>query len=275
MPARTLLSDRPRLAERFGEIAVAAAKPVMEVYRRGCDPLQKADGSPVTEADQASEAIILEALAGLLPGEITVAEEACAVHGLPEIGRRFLLVDPLDGTREFLNRNGEFTVNIALIDQGVPVCGAVFAPASNRLWIGASPDFAESMTIAPGEPLSKASDRRPIRVRPAPADGVAAMVSRSHLDSETRSYVSRLNLRQLVAAGSSVKFCLLAEGVADLYPRFSPTSEWDTAAGDAVLRAAGGQVRTVEGRPLRYGKRAAGFRNPAFVATGDPALFRT
>jgi 3'(2'), 5'-bisphosphate nucleotidase len=266
--------ELPALAEAFGALAVLAAVPVMEIYERGCQALVKPDGSPVTEADQASEAILLDGLAHLVPDCVVVAEEACAAHGYPQVGDRFILVDPLDGTREFLGRNGEFTVNVALIEAGVPVCGAVYAPASNRLWIGALPDFAQSMSVSPGSPLPGAGQRRPIRVRPAPDDGIVAMVSRSHLDHETRSYVSRFNLRQLVAAGSSVKFCLIAEGMADLYPRFSVTSEWDTAAGDAVLRAAGGHVLAVDGTPLRYGKRAAAFRNPAFVACGDPALLR-
>jgi 3'(2'), 5'-bisphosphate nucleotidase len=246
----------------------------MDIYTRGCHAFTKPDGSPVTEADQASEAILVDGLSRLIPDCVVVAEEACATHGYPQIGSRFILVDPLDGTREFLGRNGEFTINVALIEAGVPVCGAVYAPASNRLWIAALPGFAQAMAVSPGMPLSRAEQRRPIRVRPVPRDGLVAMVSRSHLDPETRSYVSRFNLRQLVAAGSSVKFCLVAEGVADLYPRFSMTSEWDTAAGDAVLRAAGGHVLTIDGTPLRYGKRAASFRNSAFVACGDPALIR-
>lgn len=272
--AHDIPRDLPALAEAFGVLTVAAAVPVMAIYARGCDAFTKPDGSPVTEADQASEAILVEGLARLVPDCVVVAEEACAAHGYPKIGERFILVDPLDGTREFLSRNGEFTINIALVESGVPVCGAVYAPASNRLWIGALPDFAQAMTVSPGMSLARAEQRRPIAVRPVPRDGIVAMVSRSHLDPETRSYVSRFNLRQLVAAGSSVKFCLVAEGVADLYPRFSMTSEWDTAAGDAVLRAAGGHVLTIDGTPLRYGKRAASFRNPAFLACGNPALIR-
>jgi 3'(2'),5'-bisphosphate nucleotidase len=184
----------------------------------------------------------------------------------PEVDGRFILVDPLDGTREFISRNGEFTVNIALVDHGRPILGAVYAPVLKRLWLGA--ETASVIDVAPGQRLSEGRDARAIRCRPAPP-ALVAVASRSHSDEQTEAFLARLPVGERRSAGSSLKFCLVAEALADVYPRFGPTMEWDTAAGDAVLRAAGGTVLALSGEPMRYGKTEAGFRNSGFVAWGD------
>jgi 3'(2'),5'-bisphosphate nucleotidase len=189
---------------------------------------------------------------------------------IPLIGREFILVDPLDGTREFLSRNGEYTVNIALVRDGSPCCGAVYAPALARLWVGGT--IARTVEVKPDGALPAPDRWRPIKVRTAPPEGLTALVSRSHCDAETEAWLARLPVATRKEAGSSLKFCVLAEGDADVYPRFGPTMEWDIAAGHAVLKAAGGTIATVDGTRLRYGKIEQGFRNPGFIACGDPRL---
>ena len=259
---------RDRLAECFAALCVEAGAVVMDVYRAGCATRTKADQSPVTEADERAEALILARLADCLPGWPVLAEEAAArgqgLAGCP----RFILVDPLDGTREFVSRNGEFTVNIGLVVAGVPVAGAVYAPVLDRLWSGGA--TARLRRIVPGAGLHEATEDRPLRTRSAPAAGWTALASRSHGDAETEALLARLPVSDRRAAGSSLKFCVVAEGEADVYPRFGLTMEWDTAAGDAVLRAAGGTVLDPDGAPFRYGKADAGYRNGPFVAWGDP-----
>ena len=239
----------------------------MEEYAKGLDARAKADGSPVTAADERAEAIIVERLREIAPDVAIVAEEAAAAGADLVAPHLFFLVDPLDGTREFLSRNGEFTINIGLIENGVPVAGAVYAPALGRLWFGG--DSAYAAEVAPGDPLPEAF--MPLRVRRAPA-ALAALASRSHADAATEAFLARLGVQERISAGSSLKFCRIAEGLADVYPRFGPTMEWDTAAGDAVLRAAGGGVAGLDGAALRYGKLDKGLRNEGFVGWGDPAL---
>ncbi|MCW5746241.1 MAG: 3'(2'),5'-bisphosphate nucleotidase CysQ [Alphaproteobacteria bacterium] len=250
------------------ELARAAGKVILEIYAKAdFGERAKADASPVTDADHAAEAIILERLHALTPGVPVVAEEEMAAGRVPAIdGRPFWLVDPLDGTKEFLQRNGEFTVNIALVERGELVLGVVLAPVTDRLWrgvvAGAGRDgFAEEVT-----PDGAA---RRIHVRPVPAAGVTVYTSRTHgrysdLDIWLRR--QRIKVAERKVAGSSLKFCLIAAGEADLYPRFGPTNEWDTAAGQAVLEAAGGSVRREDGGRLTYGK--PGFHNPWFIARG-------
>jgi 3'(2'), 5'-bisphosphate nucleotidase len=213
----------------------------------------------VTEADTAAEALIVEALTQLTPGVPVVAEEHCAAHGVPaSVPDRFFLVDPLDGTKEFIAKNGEFTVNIALIENGRPILGVVYLPVFDACYTGAA-GVAERRVGDGG------SER--IVARPAPDAGLVMTISRSHADGEVARAKERgLNVASTIVAGSSLKFCRLAEGLADLYPRFGTTMEWDTAAGQAVLEAAGGRVETLDGAPLRYGK--AGFTNPHFIAYG-------
>jgi 3'(2'), 5'-bisphosphate nucleotidase len=239
------------LADRAGAV-------ILEHYAGEIVAATKADRSPVTEADEAAERVILAGLAELTPDIPVVAEEAAAKGGLPELrSGRFWLVDPLDGTREFLSKNGEFTVNIGLVDDGVPIMGVVTAPAKNLAWWGAS---------GQGSCRREGSDVSDIRVRARPASGVVAVASRSHRDADTDAWLAAQGITDTVSAGSSLKFCLVAEGKADAYPRFGTTMEWDTAAGHAVLLAAGGRMSTVAGEPFRYAK--PGFKNPGFIAEG-------
>jgi 3'(2'),5'-bisphosphate nucleotidase len=176
------------------------------------------------------------------------------------------LVDPLDGTKEFLDRNGEFTVNIALIVDTTPRAGAVYAPALGKLWFGGERAYA--CDAKPGAPLPPAAERRELHVRPVPSCDMIALTSRSHLDADTEALLSARDVSERRAIGSSVKFCLIAEGLGDLYPRFGPTMEWDVAAGEAVLRAAGGQVLSADGEPLVYGKKTENYHNGPFIAWG-------
>ncbi len=249
--------SRDSLARSFAEICLEAAVPVMEVYTSDFTAEQKADRSPVTEADRRAEAIILERLAELLPGVPVLAEESFEAGVRPEVGDRFLLVDPVDGTKEFIRRNGEFTINIALVEDGVPVAGCVYAPALERIFIGG--DRAVAGDVKPATPLDPAA-LHAITVRTPPAGGKTAVMSRSHADEETRRFAEEQGVTETVSAGSSLKFCRVAEGVADLYPRFGPTMEWDTGAGHAVLAAAGGRVTNSDGTPFRYANADAGYR---------------
>ena len=255
------------ISEIFAALAVKAGLAVMRVYGEAFTHRTKADHSPVCEADEAAEVIILEGLAISLPSLPVVAEEAASRGEIPKCGKSLILVDPLDGTREFLGRNGEFTVNIALVVDGVPQVGAVYAPALGKLWFAGVHAFV--CDVAPGAAMPARTQWRKIHGRIAPRDALIALASRSHCDAETEAWLSRLPVSERRSAGSSLKFCALAEGVADVYPRFSPTMEWDTAAGDAVLRAAGGTVLGCDGAPLCYGKAASHYRNSAFVAWGD------
>jgi 3'(2'), 5'-bisphosphate nucleotidase len=248
---KDLLPTLVALAERAGAV-------ILEHYGGDIDVRAKADASPVTAADEAAEAVILEGLAKLTPSIPVVAEETVAAGGVPELGGQpFWLVDPLDGTKEFLSRNGEFTVNIGLIEDGSPTLGVVFAPAICRVWWGA---------VGHGAWTRSDGRERAIAARPRPAVGLIAVASRSHADPETEAYLDEVGATERISAGSSLKFCLIAEGRADLYPRFGPTMEWDTAAGHAVLRAAGGHITTRDGAPFLY--RKPGFRNLGFIAFG-------
>lgn len=245
------------LAE-IGRVARSAGALILEVYGTDFAVRGKDDQSPVTEADERAEKLILAGLRALAPRVPIVAEESVAAGNVPEVGDLFWLVDPLDGTKEFISRNGEFTVNIALIHQGVPVLGVVLAPALGRLFAG---------DAARGAWVEDASGRRAIRCRPVPQAGLTVVASRSHGDaSALEAFLAGRTVAALTNAGSSLKLCLVAAGEADLYPRLGRTMEWDIAAGHAVLLAAGGAVRDLSGQPLRYGK--PGFDNPHFAASG-------
>ena len=259
--------DRDAIAEIFAELTVEAAVTVMNVYAGDPNARCKADSSMVCDADERAEAVILAGLSERLPWLPVVAEEAASRGEKPKCGRAFILVDPVDGTREFLHRNGEFTINIALILDGVPCAGAVYAPAINRLWMAGI--NAYMFEIEPGSPIPPISERTQIHARSVPDVGLTALASRSHADAQTESFLAALPIAERRCAGSSLKFCILAEGKADVYPRFGPTMEWDTAAGDAVLRAAGGAVLDESGVLLRYGKAERQYRNGSFVAWGD------
>ena len=260
--------DRNLLAA-IAALSAHAGALIMRHYEARIPGRDKADKSPVTDADEEAETLILEGLARLMPGVPVVSEEAAAGGHIPAVDHAFLLVDPLDGTKEFLARNGEFTVNVALIEAGRPVLGVVYAPALARLFGG---DAAGALELHwpsaedPGEALDLAA-ATPIAARPAGAHKIA-LWSRSHDTHRAAEYRDLYDIVAVRTRGSSLKFCLSAAGEADLYPRHGTTMEWDTAAGQAVLQAAGGSVRELSGAPLLYGKAADGFRNPSFVARG-------
>jgi 3'(2'), 5'-bisphosphate nucleotidase len=260
------MTDHRALLAGFTTITAEAGQRVVEVRARSFGVAAKSDGSPVTEADLAADAVFAAGLPSAAPGIAVVSEED-ALHAALKPGAGFILVDPLDGTREFLGPSGEFTVNIALVEDGVAVCGVVYAPALGRIWRGALGQGAEVAALPVGADPARAA-WRPIRARPRPATDWTAVASRSHLDPETQAFLAALPIGDRRSIGSSLKFCLIAEGEADVYPRFGPTMEWDTAAGQAVLEAAGGRVLTPHGQPFRYGKADAGFLNGAFVAWG-------
>ncbi|HWJ74764.1 MAG TPA: 3'(2'),5'-bisphosphate nucleotidase CysQ [Kaistia sp.] len=271
MPTASPRLSDAELLEALVDTALRAGRVVLDVYHSAFAVEQKGDSSPVTEADKLAEVIILADLARLAPGIPVVAEEACSAGMIPEVGATFFLVDPVDGTREFISRNGDFTVNIGLIRDGTPVLGIVYAPVRRALYLGRLGAGAERLDVEDG------------RVTARQAIGVASpckvppriIASRSHRTSETDAFIATHPGASIVSAGSSLKFCLMAAGEADLYPRMGPTMQWDTAAGDAVLRAAGGIVTETDGQPLHYGPNGrAGvmaFANPWFVAYGNPA----
>jgi 3'(2'), 5'-bisphosphate nucleotidase len=248
-------------------LAQLAAREIMAVYASDFAVASKADLSPVTEADALAEKVILKGLRDLWPDIPVLAEEAAAAGIVPNVGSRFFLVDPLDGTKEFTSRNGEFTVNICRVEQGRPICGVVYAPAINQIYWGERNTGAAVATLSPQESLTSAQ-WQPIHVRKPNANGLTVVASRSHKDQATLDYLDSLKVKSLTSAGSSLKFCLVARGEADLYPRFGRTMEWDTGAGQAVLEAAGGKVCCLDGQPLTYGKTHRGFDNPSFVASG-------
>jgi 3'(2'), 5'-bisphosphate nucleotidase len=257
--AGSMAAHAERLMPEVVAIAERAAAVILDHYRGAAAVRMKEDASPVTAADEAAEAVILAGLAELTPEIPVVAEETVAAGRIPTLGDGpFWLVDPLDGTKEFISKNGEFTVNIALIEGREAVLGVVLAPALGKVWWGAS---------GHGAMAREASGReaRRIRVRQKPASPVA-VASRSHADPATEAFLDEAGVKERISAGSSLKFCLVAEGKADLYPRFGRTMEWDTAAGQAVLAAAGGRVTTRDGAPFVY--RKPGFENPGFIARG-------
>ncbi|MGB1006419.1 MAG: 3'(2'),5'-bisphosphate nucleotidase CysQ, partial [Thalassobaculaceae bacterium] len=232
--------DRP-LLDRLGDICRAAGAEILSIYASDFAVDDKSDGSPVTAADQAAEAVILPALASLAPEIPAIAEESVAAGHIPEItGARFWLIDPLDGTKEFIKKNGDFTVNIGLIEDRTPIAGAVYRPVSDTLWIGAGGVGAWRID-GDGETA--------LTVRTADHDqGLTVIASASHRSPALETYIDNLpKVAWSISRGSSLKFCLIADGEADVYPRLSPTMEWDTAAGHAVVEAAGGRVETPDG----------------------------
>ncbi len=252
------LSSESRLIAELRRIAQAAGETIMAYYDAGVEIRAKADSSPVTDADEAAERLIVDALRALAPDVPVVAEEMFAEDGAPEVaGGPFWLVDPLDGTKEFISRTGEFTVNIALIEAGRPVLGIVHGPAVGATYFAAE---GAAFVVRNGGPA------RPIRARRPAPDGVVAAVSRSHRTPETDRFLADYKVKGERSAGSALKFGIVAGGEADIYPRLGRTMEWDTAAGHAVVAFAGGSVRTLDGAELVYGK--PGFENPPFVVRG-------
>ena len=255
--ARQRMDDLTALIARAGA-EIGAASPATVVRRL------KPDQSPVTAADEASEAVIMRGLARILPDVPVVAEESADTAAPVDLTGSFVIVDPLDGTREFLAGRDEFTVNLAIVTRGLPVAGIIAAPKQGKLWRGVIGYGAERLRLSGG-----GTDRaEPISTRPWP-DAPVAAVSRSHMDAATDKFVSALGPITRVPCGSAIKFCHIAEGSADIYPRLATTCEWDVAAGHALVVAAGGIVTAPLGVPLTYGRAAGNFRVPAFVAWGD------
>jgi 3'(2'), 5'-bisphosphate nucleotidase len=259
-----------RLLDELSSIVSAAGAAVLAARAGSLAARAKADHSPVTAADDASEAVLLEGISRLLPGLSVVSEEAVAGSPPASMSESFVLVDPLDGTRELLAGRDEFTINVAIVNGGRAWLGIVAAPTRGLLWRGIEGGGAERLLLAAGIPASAARERTAIHTRACPRNGLIAAVSRSHLDAQTAAWLARLPTAQRVACGSAVKFCQLAEGAADVYPRLSATCEWDIAAGHAILAAAGGMLVTPEGGAMTYGRIEAGFRVPGFMAWGDP-----
>jgi len=228
----------------------------------------KDDKSPVSLADERAEEFLLGELARLLPGVPVIAEENAANGAALVYADAVLLVDPVDGTRDFITRGVDFTVNIGLIRDHVPVAGAIYAPAQSLLWFGGTRAFCAS--VPPGAPLPAQAAWTPLSGRPRPPAGeLVALASRSHLDADTSAWIAAHGVAKTLHLSSSLKFCLLAQGTADVYPRFGPTMEWDIAAGDAILRAAGGATLDPAGTPLRYALPERAYRSPSFLAFAD------
>jgi len=261
-PGDQAIVDEVLLTKLTAEVAAAAAA------TRGAarNVRIKADGSPVTDADERSQAILLAAVERLMPGIAVVSEELAIRPS--RLGNVFAVIDPLDGTKEFVAGSNEYTVNLAIIQGGEPVVGIVAAPAKGLIYRGSTMKGAERLAMTHGG-IPDLTEAHPITIRKASPDGIVAAVSRSHLDCATVALLDRLYVRQRVACGSALKFCRVAEGSADIYPRLAMTCEWDVAAGHALVVAAGGMVTQPEGGTLRYGDAAGDFRVPAFVAWGD------
>jgi len=266
------------LAEALLPDVLKAGQVIMSHHRRGGEVSTKSGGFPVTQADLQAEAVLLEALAAAAPGVPVIAEEMMEGHTAGVMGREFFLVDPLDGTREFIEGGDEFTINIGLVRDRVPCFGIIYAPALSSMYLTIASDAAISATVSPDARIARLADLRSSRIHTrsvSESDPLVISVSRRH-DSETlETWLRGINVGMLTNISSSLKFCRVAEGKADVYPRFGPTNEWDTAAGHALLLAAGGVVTECDGSPLYYGKSEADFLNPWFIATASrmPGLY--
>lgn len=260
-----------RLAEVLTGIAIKASKAILAVDFRNAGTRHKDDNSPVTVADEASHTLILEELTRALPGMAVVSEEAVDYWRGKKLADEFLLVDPLDGTAEFLAGRLEYTVNIALVRGGTPAVGVVAAPALGVIWRGATDHGAERVRFSLGDTANRARRPSSIHTRQWPARERVAAISRTHYDPASAAFVERVGPVKEVAFGSALKFCRLAEGAIDVYPRLAPTYEWDVAAGHAVVVAAGGAVMAPGGGSLPFGRADEKFLVPGFVAWGDAA----
>jgi 3'(2'), 5'-bisphosphate nucleotidase len=259
----TAIVDEALFSKLTAEVAAAA----VATLAGACNVRIKADRSPVTDADERSQAILLQAVARLMPGVAVVSEEMAVRPS--RLGDIFVLIDPLDGTKEFVAGSSEYTVNLAIVQDGEPVAGIVAVPAEGLIYRGRARQGAERLAMSFSGAIPNLAAAQPIRIRNAPRGGIVAAVSRSHLDSATVALLDQLHVGYRVACGSALKFCRVAEGVADIYPRLAPTCEWDVAAGHALVTAAGGTMTLPGGGMLRYGDAASDFRIPAFIAWGD------
>lgn len=257
--------DRDSLAMELATIASLAGAAVMKVYQDGFEVIDKDDGSPLTKADLAADEVVAEGLAAIAPDIPILSEESAETVDPKSLGDVFFVVDPLDGTREFVAKNGDFSVNIALVEHGIPIVGVVYAPAHKKMWLAG--DTAYASHVIPGDTVDRSSVRA-INTCLQPHKPVRAVASRSHRDKKTDAFLHKLTKCDTVSIGSALKFCLVAEGEADVYPRYSPTMVWDTAAGIAVLQAAGGMVLDEDDVPLRVRHGKNGWRNGAFTAWG-------
>ncbi|CUA89537.1 3'-Phosphoadenosine 5'-phosphosulfate (PAPS) 3'-phosphatase [Chelatococcus sambhunathii] len=265
-------ADADALALTLAAIAHGAGARILESRAQGFATRTKDDGSPCSDADIAAETFISGALARAFPHVSVISEESADAAAPLGEGQAFFLVDPLDGTRDFVAGGSEFTVNIAAVVAGRPIAGVIHTPADGRFWIGGAAAYA---TTAPaGGPPPARHNLRPIRTRPASREGLTALASARHGDPETDRFLAALAPRERRSASSALKFCLIAAGEADVYPRFGRTMQWDVAAGDALVSAAGGLVTTPDGVRLTYGDTTGGFANGPFIAWGDPALAR-
>lgn len=258
-------AERTKLLGGLIAAAAEAGTKVREMAAIGVVARSKPDASPVTDADEAAEAIIEKHLHTLLPGVPMIGEEAVAGGANKKPGSTFFLVDPIDGTREFIAKRPEYTVNIGLLIDGTPALGVIYAPALAELYAGGA-NGAFRLALSPGAKPEDISQEA-IRVRPV-GKKLVAVVSHSHLDSGTQNWLKKRGVEETMKLGSSIKFCRVAEGKADVYPRLAPVSEWDIAAGHAILMAAGGSVRTPEGYPIHYGKKKEDYEVPNFIAAG-------
>jgi 3'(2'), 5'-bisphosphate nucleotidase len=259
-----------RLIDDLTTIISQAASAVLAARGQSLDPRIKADQSPVTAADEASQAVILAGLARLLPGIPVISEEDARLPDRQTCGADFLLVDPLDGTRELLAGRDEFTVNLALVRTGLPAIGLVSAPALGMIWRTAAHGGAERLRLEAGAPAKATTARIAIQTRRPGTAGIVAAVSRSHMDPETERFLAQIPHATRLVCGSAIKFCRIAEGAADIYPRLAPTYQWDIAAGHAVLAAAGGAVTTPQRSPLLYQPQAKSLLVSGFIAWGNP-----
>ncbi|HKY86223.1 MAG TPA: 3'(2'),5'-bisphosphate nucleotidase CysQ [Pseudorhodoplanes sp.] len=258
----------PALLDALTLLLSQASAEILRIADGALDAREKSDATPVTAADEASEAVLLTGLDRLLPGIDIISEEAAAQTTPCKPGDTFILVDPLDGTREILAGRDEYTINVAIVHGGRPLTGVLASPARGLIWRGTQGKPSEALRIHPGEGPDRA-EHKVIRTRAFSSDRPVALVSRSHLDPQTENFLTRWPRIEKQGCGSALKFGLLAQGEADIYPRLAPTSEWDIAAGDAILTGAGGRVVTPDGAPVLYGRHAGGFRIPAFIAWGD------
>lgn len=254
----------PAFMSAMCQMALDAGAVIMQHYRDGVAEEKKADKSPVTQADRDAETLLENALAELAPGIQVIGEEACAEQTPERLDEVFFLLDPLDGTRDFVAKRDNFTVNIGLIYKAYPISGVIYAPVHEKLYFS-GPDCAFQIDIAPDGALDIAKAKR-LETAPLDPGGLNVIASRSHRDEKTDALIEKLNVKEIIGTASSYKFCLLADGSADFYPRFGRTMEWDTAAGQAIVEAAGGVVTFEDGERFSYGKLERGLDNPSFIA---------
>jgi len=267
-PALEILPDQADgLLDDLTKIVARACTVIRDISPTAGDRQLKPDQSPVTAADVASEAVILEGLAKLLPEVPVLSEEMASTKGAPALDGSFFVVDPLDGTREYIAGRDEFTVNLGIVTRGTPILGIVAAPNRGLVWRGIAGGQAERLRLTADD----ADQPRAIRTRRWPARGGVAVVSRSHLDPDTKSFLEKLGKVEQLPSGSAIKFCQVADAMADVYPRLATTCEWDVAPGHALVVAAGGIVTKPDGESLTYGHADKNFRIPSFIAWGDPA----